>query len=249
MADTKYVLFFPGNCPTSNKSKQTKKISVERGCVLPKHMGHLWENRWKTYFHLSTNQFPNNKAALQLRLWLVSFLGFNCCHSGFCCCTGAAVSHITNVRSFQRQILMATAKTDTTRPVFHENMFLMLSDGHFLKALVCVCLCVHVCKWDGLLWEGERREVSRDSTAVQIEECSGLGWVSSMFPAGPGVTVHCTAAGELRILTQKNSFWLWIGDTDNWLLTRLKWRSCITHMERGRVSTTVVFQLISVNLL
>lgn len=74
-----------------------------------------------------------------------------------------------------------------------------------VKAGVCMCthvcffpsspfLCVWVCKVAHWIREGDGREgVSRDSTAVQIDECSGLGWVSSMFPIGSDCTVHCTA--------------------------------------------------------
>lgn len=60
----------------------------------------------------------------------------------------------------------------------------------FLPLPLCVCVC-KVAHW---IREGDGREgVSRDSTAVQIDECSGLGWVSSMFPIGSDCTVHCTA--------------------------------------------------------
>lgn len=212
MADRNYVLFFPENCPTGIKTKQTKKKSFGESVCCPKHMGHLRENRWNTYLHLSTNQFPNNKAALQLCLRLVSFLGVNCCHSFFFffffaiteyVCYGAAVSQMTNVGSAQTPIVMTTAETDATLPVFYESMFIMLWLITWKHQCVCVCLrvcapacvCARACVCK-MACEGERREVGRDNTAVQINECSGLGWVSSMFPAGSGVTEHCTAAGE-----------------------------------------------------
>lgn len=60
----------------------------------------------------------------------------------------------------------------------------------FLPPPLCVCVW---CRTEWGKEQGREGGVSRDSTAVQIDECSGLGWVSSMFPIGSDCTVHCIA--------------------------------------------------------
>lgn len=82
-------LFFPENRLIMRKKKKfwlsltlATNTVRERTCVAQPHGTIKWESV-KEYLHLSTNLFPNNKAAFQLHLWLVSFLDLNLndCHS------------------------------------------------------------------------------------------------------------------------------------------------------------------------
>lgn len=74
-------LFFPENSLTEEKNPTTFDChyllpliqSERRACVAQTHGTIKWESV-KEFLHLSTNLFPNNKAAFQLNLWLVSFL-------------------------------------------------------------------------------------------------------------------------------------------------------------------------------
>lgn len=197
MADTNYVLFFPENCPTGNKTKETNKKNLcgERMCVA--------QNRWDTKerngetlifiwarINFQTIKQPYTYVSGWCLFWsltvatsvLLLLLFWNCSVTNDQCEICSNINRHDNGRN---------TCNSSCIPWDHVHNAV----AHFL---MCVCVCV-----SKMACEVERREVSKDSTAVQIDECSGLGWVSSMFPAGSGITEQCRAAGEHTTATAR----------------------------------------------